>query len=242
MLPDSPHNSPGLRSSLAILARLADSGGLPFTRLRREVALPAATVSRLLKVLAEEGWVAGGGQEPWRPGPAFRAAAWRLAPRADLAELIQPVVDGLAEATGESAAFVEWGGDGIVFRVKCERPESYHYLNIGQRNRGVIEHPFAMLCLAHSDQAAERRYASAARKVGIDLPALLARIRNEGAHSGFDKGHRVCAPVIAHGGAFLGAIGVTHIGPEPDARLSERFKRLVIEHARRAATLIDQSL
>lgn len=241
MLPDTPSNSPGLRSALAILARLADSGGLPFTRLRREVNLPAATVSRLLKVLAEEGWVSGGAQEPWRPGPAFRAAAWRLAPRSDLAHLVLPVVEDLAEGTGESAAFVEWGGDGIVFRAKAERPESYHYLGVGERNRGVLEHPFALLCLAHCDEAAVRRYASAARKAGMDLGTLLPQIREAGVHTGMNKGWRIAAPVIAHGGAFLGAIGITHLGNEPEPRQVERFKRLVVDHARRAATLIDQT-
>jgi DNA-binding IclR family transcriptional regulator len=240
MLLDNPSTNPGLRSALAILARLADSGGLPFTRLRREVELPAATVSRLLKVLAEEGWVAGGGQEPWRPGSAFRAAAWRLAPSADLAGLIQPVVDALAESSGESSAFVEWGGDGIVFRAKRERPESYHYLDVGARNRSVVQHPFALVCLAHTSSAAWRRFAASARKHGLDLEATMTRIQTEGVYCGRDKGERVCAPVIAHDGAFIGAIGLTHIGSELEPRQLERFRKMVQDAAKRAALLINQ--
>lgn len=239
MLPDSPGNSPGLRSSLAILARLADNGSLPFTRLRREVNLPAATVSRLLKVLAEEGWVAGGGPEPWRPGPAYRAAAWRLAPSADLGVLVQPIVDSLAEATGESAAFVEWGGDGIVFRAKHERSESYHYMDVGRRNRNVLDHPFALTCLAHCDPAAWRRFATAARRMSLDLEKVLTTIHNEGVHVGRDKALRVVAPVRAHDGAFLGAIGIARIGAtDSEQRQIERFRKAVLEHARRAAELI----
>lgn len=239
MLPDSTGNNPGLRSSLAILAQLADSGGLPFTRLRRAVNLPAATVSRLLKVLAEEGWVTGGGPEPWRPGSAYRAAAWRLAPNADLAALVQPVIDQLAEASGESAAFVEWGGDGIVFRAKRERSESFHYMDVGNRNRLVVEHPFALTCLAHSDPASWRRFAAPARRAGIDLEALLTRIRADGVYVGHDKGQRIAAPVIVHGGAFVGALGVTRIPTtDLDPRQLDRLRKLVIEHARRATHLI----
>lgn len=239
MLPDSLGNNPGLRSSLAILARLADTGGLAFTRLRREVGLPAATVSRLLKVLAEEGWVTGGGAEPWRPGSAYRAAAWRLAPNADLAALIQPVVDQLAEATGESAAFVEWGGDGIVFRAKRERPESFHYMEVGSRNRNVVDHPFALTCLAHGDPASWRRFAAPARRANIDLEAVLLRIRSDGVHVGVDRGQRIVAPVIAHGGAFLGAIGVSRFATsELEPRQLERLRKLVSDHARRAIDLI----
>lgn len=239
MLPETTGSSPGLRSALAILTRLAESQGLPFTKLRKEVGLPAATVSRLLKVMAEEGWVDGGGQDPWRPGSAFRAAAWRLAPSADVVAIIQPVVDSLADVSKESTAFVEWAGDGFVFRAKREMPESYHYLEVGQRNRGVLDHVFGLVCLAHTDQAAWRRFAGLAKRRNIDLESVLQTIVRSGDYTGQDKGHRVGHVVRAHNGAFLGCMGVTHIGTPLDDRQLAKLRAVVADHARQAATLIN---
>jgi DNA-binding IclR family transcriptional regulator len=220
--------SAGLRHALRIVRALAESrDGVGFARLRHELGLPAATCSRLLKVLADEGWVAGGSNEPWRCGPTFEHVVALRSAR-DVGALLQSEVEALADETQESAAFVTWAGDGFVFRAKCEKPDSYHYLPLLAKNPAYGTHAFGQLCAAYEKPEALPKAVSA------------ARIREMGFHHGEDRGIRVVGAVFA-GGVFAGAIGVSLL-PRPLSQAAlERYTRAVRRTAARATARLSSA-
>lgn len=232
-------SSPGLRHSLTLLARLSAAGdGMGFARLRAETRLPAATLARLLKVLAEEGWVTGGGNRPWQAGPAFRTSAVRLIPHVGLGELLQPLVTSLAEATGESAAVVEWCSEGIRFLAKDERPDSYHYLAVGATNPAVTIHPFGQLLLAHLPVEERRPFAAAIRRAKLDLSRIQDESSRQQVHIASDRGLRYCAGIPDAAGRIRLCIGVSLLPRPLTPRASDELAEAVRQHARRAAELL----
>ena len=232
-------SSPGLRHSLTLLARLSAAGhGLGFARLREETHLPAATLARLLKVLAEEGWVTGGRNRPWQAGPAFRASAVRLIPHVGLGELLQPLVTSLAEATGESAAVVEWCNEGIRFLSKDERPDSYHYLDVGAINPAVIHHPFGQLLLAHVPVEERRSFSAAIRRAKLDLARIQDEYSRQQIHIASDRGLRYCAGIPDATGRIRLCIGVSLLPRPLTQRVGDELAEAVRQHARRATELL----
>ena len=117
MKPSSPSQSsqrptqPGVRQSLLLLQLLAEQAeGRSFSELVRLAGLPAATISRLLGVLQEEGWVEHAVDGHYLIGQAGHAFARAIGGPKSKAERIRSAVVSLAHKTGHSAAFTEWAG------------------------------------------------------------------------------------------------------------------------------------
>jgi DNA-binding IclR family transcriptional regulator len=66
----------------------------------------------------------------------------------DEGELLAPLVERLAEETGESAAFAQFREIGFFFLAKREAPSSYHYIPLYQLNPDLKDNGFGFLCLA----------------------------------------------------------------------------------------------
>lgn len=225
--------SPGLRHALRILALLS-AGPLSFNRLRQQLALPPATAARLLKVLAEEGWVEGGGEAPWKAGPALQACAARLGGTNDLGALLGPTVTALAHEAGESAALVTLDERGFRFLAKQEMPDSYHYMAVGAVNQELDVHPIGQ-CLLSYDETRRRQVA------GTALDPLAQRIRTRGWHHGFRVGLRWVAPVLLPGDRLAGALVVSTLGRNCPTGQRIRLGRLVLKHAQDASRLLATS-
>jgi DNA-binding IclR family transcriptional regulator len=225
--------SPGVRLSLAILDRLsAAPGGMGFSRLRRSLeGATASALSRQLHALAELGWVEGGKERPWRCGPTFIGAAERLSKGPDLGNLVTPTVESLAQATGQSAALVTWEGDGFVFRAKSERPDSFHYLAVGEKNKSASGHAFGVVCLAYAPEQDRQAWARADPEADLDAQAALIKAR--GWHTGIDVGLRICSPVLRSDGSFAAVLGISlmqrTLGEREVARLASTVRRYARE-------------
>jgi DNA-binding IclR family transcriptional regulator len=221
---------PGLRLSLSILQFLAQDGGCAsFSRLRRGLGQPTpAALSRQLHALTAAGWVEGGAGQPWRCGRAYRTAAQRLGEAPDLGTRVAGVVEALAERTGESAAVVDWQGDGFVFRAKSERPDSYHYLEVGEKNSGATNHAFASICLAY---ASDEDRAAWTPRCGRDLEAEGRKLRAQGWHAGTDRGYRVAAPILGAHQQLIAVIGISMLPRSISAAEQARLVRAVRKHA-----------
>ena len=205
--------APGIRKALAIIRLLAvQTDGLGFNQMRSDLdGLPASTLSRLLRVLVEEGWVRHAADGRYQLGPgAWQTIDRAVALRADDEALIAAAVEALAAATGESAAFTVWAGDGFLFRYKHEMPESYHYLPLGQLGTDVFVNGFGTVNCAWQDDDEIMRQI---RRHGVDPVATRARLealRAAPLYTVRDRGLRFIAPV--HAGAqraYRGALGVT---------------------------------
>lgn len=188
-------SSPGLRRGLQIIDALARDERLGFTDLRRELDdVSAPTLSRLLKVLVDEGWVIPSSESMpgYRLGPRSLAMAGNALGADDPERRRREAVQQLAEATGESAAWVRWDGRSICFELKHEMPDSYHYMAIGRHNDG-IENGFVLA--AHV-------------AAGNGTAAQRGQLAKHAVVEHHDRGLRVVAPVVS-AGQVLGLVGIS---------------------------------
>lgn len=191
--------SPGLRRGLRTVAALAADGTLGFGELRRRLdGVAAPTLSRLLTVLREEGWVAAVA-DGYAAGPAAMQAARGMLAVRDADAACRDAVDQLAAATGESAAWLAWDGSAIIFRHHRLMSDSYHYLPIGSRNDSPMN-----------------GFVALARHLSGQGPAPNAGCAADGLGEHRDKGYRVAAP-LRRAGRLIGVVGVSCLDLRPNA-------------------------
>ncbi len=202
-----------LRRGLKLLDLLAGRHPVTFSYLREGLGdLPATTLSRLLKVLLEEGWVLRDAQGHYGLAPGGVDFARRCIGGLDEGELLAPLVERLAEETGESAAFAQFREIGFFFLAKREAPSSYHYIPLYQLNPDLKDNGFGFLCLAFQrDDLIRYRLAAMDDLTEAQRQALLAnyaayRERGVQAHLAGEqpvsvvedpKALRILAPVFA---------------------------------------------
>ena len=96
------------------------------TELADDAALPKSTTSRLLGALERQGLIQQRGRRgSFEPGPVMR----RYANRGQLAELAQPHLEALSEASGETINLAVPGPLGVEHLAQVE---SRHFLGTGQ--------------------------------------------------------------------------------------------------------------
>lgn len=229
----SEQNSAGLRQSLKIIQIVAhDSNGIAFSELRRRLDnLAAPTVSRLLKVLISEEWLRKSDEGRYRPGPRLIDTAFGAVGGRNRAALVQPIVERLAQETGQSAAYVELTEAGLLFRAKREMPESFHYINLGSVNAAVTNHGFGLVALAYAPDSLREKFIPAedATPEAATLRQALEAVRQAGFGSYQDKGLRLAVPVRAEThGELLGVIGITlwprELSPDENANLLDQVR------------------
>lgn len=243
-----PKSSPGIRLSLKILSLLS-RGGLSFGQLQEALGGPtAATLSRNLKVLTEEDWVAKGEDQIYRlAGAMTRASCSYLTAKTGMVQIL-PLVEELAESTGESAAFARWDGEGIVFTAKKEMADSFHYIPLGRRNTHNSYNGFNITCLAYLPEGFE--LASAKPRLGSvfsreeEIRPCFERIRREEVFFCHDTVMRVTAPVFygqlkdKQEKIPAGVLGVSLIPREIPSGKIEEIKKKVREAAGKAGDML----
>ncbi|MDA3962706.1 MAG: helix-turn-helix domain-containing protein [Planctomycetota bacterium] len=229
-------SSPGLRHAIAIIELLAqEHQGQSFTTIRDTLGVQAPTASRILKVLLEESCIEKTTTGLYCLGTRMASMAQRFCGGSPLVPLVEPLVEELAQASGESAAYVEWGASGITFRAKQEMPESYHYMAVGHTNGNPLTNGFGQLCLAWFPEELERFGDARQRR---DLEPRLATIRSDGYHETEDIGLRIVAPVIDATGRLAGAIGVSSLRFDMSRSDRERLRALVLRQSQRASEAV----
>jgi DNA-binding IclR family transcriptional regulator len=111
-------SSPGSQAvdrAAALLAAVVESPQpRSFTSLVEELGLAKSTTSRLLQALERNRLVHRDRAGCFRPGALFAGYAAREQPVRDLVELLRPMLERLAEETGETINFSVPRGDGII--------------------------------------------------------------------------------------------------------------------------------
>ncbi|MBN1864605.1 MAG: helix-turn-helix domain-containing protein, partial [Victivallales bacterium] len=197
----------GLRRGLRVLELLAGTvdTGLGFGRLREEFGdLAPSTVSRVLKVLMDEGYVEPGGfGRGYVLGARARDFALRVSGHASTAQRMEVHVERLALESGHSAAYFELAGAGVVLRVKSERPDAFHYAGVGSSPAGP-RHCMKLVCMAF-----------AGGDTGGFREGELDILRGSGVLANEDDDQpgltRIASPVFigGAGGKFVGALGIS---------------------------------
>lgn len=237
-----------LRRGFSILRILAgQEGWCTFSRLQElSGSIAAPTLSRLLGVLIDERLVekhAGHGR--YRKGPALVDLAHTVLGSMPKARILQPIIDNLADRTGQSAALFELDDKAIVMVAKAERPNSCHYIDIGARNTDIVRHGFARAILAFLDESQARELLQPRRHSSPAGVAEFRAIRErsvciERSESKPDW-MRVAAPVF--GGRADGvpdALGITTVDLSDDAAREEALCAAVVAAARRASETLQQ--
>jgi IclR family acetate operon transcriptional repressor len=101
---------------LRLLKAVAGAGEAPgLSALAREVGLPRTTAHRLLAALESEGFVAHApGDQTYRPGPELTALALHAFPLQDLRARARPLLERLAEESGETATLEILAGQEVL--------------------------------------------------------------------------------------------------------------------------------
>jgi len=215
-----------------------------FTSLVDELGLAKSTTSRLLHALERGRLVQRDRDGSFRAGALFAVYAARQSAVHDLAVLLQPTLDRLAELTGETATFAVPRGAGVVQVAQADG----RFL-LGATNWIGVEVPphcsaqgkvcYAFDRLALPVGPLERRTEATI----VDPDALedeLADVRRRGWAATWEELEvglaAVAAPVRSAGGTVVGALAIS--GPTariPTDRLP-RLAALVAEHASLVST------
>jgi IclR family transcriptional regulator, acetate operon repressor len=181
------------------------------TELADDAALPKSTTSRLLGALEREGLIQQRGRRGrFEPGPVLR----RFASRGQLAELAQPHLEALSEASGETINLAVPGPLGVEHLAQIE---SRHFLGTGQWvGRRVPYHCTAVGKVLIAFGGAEPGPLEPLTPLTIvdpeQLAAEIARVRRDGYATAVDEletGLSGLAAPVADGMAALSISGPT---------------------------------
>lgn len=216
--------------------------------LRAATGLPASTVQRLAANLVEHGFLDRRGD---RLRIGMRLATWSASAfeGLDVGELVQPVLAGLRDETGETACLSTSSG---AWRVCVAVAESRHHLRqvveLGEVVPVHVGSPGRVL-LAWDDALAEQVLAAPLAPMTSSTlvdPDLLRSELDAVRASGWatTAGERapgvrsVSAPVLRRGGAVFGALSVI----APESRLTDASTARVIALVRDAAAELGRAL
>jgi DNA-binding IclR family transcriptional regulator len=208
------------RANKVLRACAGRPDGVAFNELRRACGgLAATTLSRLLRTLTNEGWVR---KDPdsgrYAVGATFAALAREVAGTIPRGEVLQGVLNALADDTRESAVYFDLDGDGMVCLAKCECRDSFHYMDLMGRWGPLGGSTYGLVCLAHMTKRKRAPSLRAAvKKRGADAGELevnLETTRRDGVLARREnvRGEviRIASPVFAgQGGDVAGSLGVT---------------------------------
>jgi DNA-binding IclR family transcriptional regulator len=172
----------GRRALALIEAISANPQVATFSELAERLALSPATLTRLLKVLVDEGWIR---QE--RPNGRYVIGHRTLALAHSLrsfglhSPLAQGVVISLAHVSGHSACVATFQGDFFMLVAKFEMLNSYHFIDVFVPNTDWIENGMGQFLLAFQPrEVVESIYRRTFdRAVPSDHWARFERIRDD---------------------------------------------------------------
>jgi DNA-binding IclR family transcriptional regulator len=177
-----PALSRGLRA-LKILAAAGESG-VSFSDLGRQLDdLPAPTLSRLLKALVAEQYVAKTAAGLYARGAALESLARALGTGGTLEELAVEVMNAYAHATGESIGFARFFGDRLVMTEKVEVADSFKLAQYGYAFRPAENEGPTIVVAAHLAGQDFNRFARAANSQiasMVEFRRLAAAYRKSG--------------------------------------------------------------
>jgi DNA-binding IclR family transcriptional regulator len=242
-----------LRVPEVLMAVAAAGSGIGMAELAQDLKLPKTSLHRLLRTLEHGGFVvrtAG----LYRPGPeSFRLAAAlaQAAPSAQFPACARPVLEVLAEETGETV-MLSVVSDKLTESVYLEVIESASPLRFAMRagnRRPLFAVASGKAILAFQPAEQRQRYLDQVDFLEFtvettrkgEMPALLRRVRETGVvydRNGIvDGASGVASPVFDQHGEAFSAISIAGPTERMDARRGE-FERLVVDAGQRISRVL----
>lgn len=221
-------------------AVVALDGAAHFADIQRYCpAIPNPTLCRLLRSLLKEGILRqASSRGPYVPGERFRRLGHGIEVGPEPDDFLDSTLRALAEATRQSAAYVQWTERGFRIAAKHEVNGSFHYSNSGVFIGPAVfpRHDFCLAVLAAVETAEAEAFLDRALRGSRQwsaetvLPLLEIPSRTGLAHRLNESDpllHRLAAPVVSATDARpLGAVGISWFAPA-DAKVPPEYARLV---------------
>lgn len=209
------------RRALSVVDALSRAPeGLSFSKLEVEIGVSAASLSRLLKMLLNEGWIETEQRGRYVVGARTMTLARHLSGHWSEHEIIEPVVKDLAIATGHSACFARFANDSFVLTTKTEMPSSFHFIELYFKHYELHDNGMALTLLAYQEPDTAR-YLLEEQIGDSDIEEFVARlqtIRREGHHISREGAvTRIAVPVhqgVGH--TVKGVVAIAAINMNPD--------------------------
>ena len=223
------HGTTAVDRGADLLLRVLESEEpVGLTELAAASGIPKSTASRLVGALERRGLIEQDGQRGrLRPGPAILRVAERGMLERNVVELARPVLDVLAEATGETINLAVPGPAGVEHIAQVD---SRHFLGAGQwLGRSVgYEHSANGKVFTAFGRAPARAPAASAAELDV--------VRRDGFAGSIDELEQglaaIAAPVRGAHGDVIAALSIS--GPTlrmTPARIAE-LQELLIDEAR----------
>lgn len=96
-----------------------------FTDITEETGLSKATVHRILATLVDQGFIAGGSEQRYHPGPRFLSLAGHALSSVDISGIAQPFVDELVAEVDCTVHVGVTSGDEMVYVIRTDSSKPY---------------------------------------------------------------------------------------------------------------------
>jgi IclR family acetate operon transcriptional repressor len=242
-----------LRVPEVLMAVAARSGGIAMAELGQHLKLPKTSLHRLLRTLEHGGFVVRS-EGLYRPGPeSFRLAAalGQAAPSAQFPACARPVLEALAESTGETV-MLSIVSDKLTESIYLEVIESASPLRFAMRpgnRRPLFAVASGKAMLAFQPLEQQERYLDQVEFLEFtiettrktEMPALLRRVRETGVvydRNGIvDGASAVASPVMDQHGQAFSAVSIAGPTERMDARRGE-LEAQVVDAAQRVSRIL----
>lgn len=230
---------------LDLIEAMVDGGtsGLTTMEIATSAGLDKTTASRLLAELSERNWVARDAESRrYRPGEVFLRAVRTAADPKNLNVIIYPLLNGLRDASGESATFNK-----RVDRVQVivAAVESNQKLRRGVEmgdvtplSRGPVGRTMLAYCPQDYTDELLNELPVDERQIASDLLPLIRRqhyLSWESASPAIGEGI-ISAPVFSNGSEIYGALALSGPSARFDKSAREKVAHLLMDAA---ATVTD---
>ncbi|MGY3451993.1 IclR family transcriptional regulator [Bradyrhizobium sp. USDA 4353] len=232
--------------AIAILQSFsAENPTMSVIDIQKRVGLSRPTLYRMLHTLSQRGLIeAEGDPQRFRLANGVMALAHVWLKALEVVNVARPIVEGLRDATGETAALFKLQQDRRICVFECE---SRHFLSISRgigESLGIAQGATgkAMLAFMDGDRQAEflSRMPKDAHRANLEQALAIARRKGYTTSRGevVLGAVAVAAPYFDHRGAVSGAVGLYG----PSARVTddhlEEFAHLVVDAGRRISSLL----
>jgi DNA-binding IclR family transcriptional regulator len=222
--------SPFVKTLLLLTEIASRPEGAGFGELVRACRhMPRATLARQLKTLTADRLVRKrehtGAYVLAPRSIAFAQSLLRARPRE---ALVQPVLQALASQTGESTAYFELDGDGVVLLAKVDMPDSWSFVPVHGRNT-MLTHLANVCILAHEKPDVAAAALASRGVAGAEADAFRRKLAAERRRPSF-RG----APIIMEDGRVIGAVIFSHLA---DRRRQRELRQALRSAARRITSV-----